>query len=42
MAEAKSKTEKIVLLLNSNAKAKRLMEVWPRVLKLDLEGEKRD
>lgn len=39
MAEAKSRTEKIARLLNSNPKATRLMEVWPRVLKLDLEGE---
>lgn len=41
MAEAKSKTEKIVPLLNASSRAKELMEVWPRVLKLDLEGEEK-
>ena len=41
MAEAKKKTETIVPLLNSSSRAKQLMEVWPRVLQLDLEGEEK-
>ncbi|MDB4443957.1 SCP2 sterol-binding domain-containing protein [bacterium] len=41
MAEAKKKTEEIVPLLNASPKAKKLMEVWPRVVELDLEGEEK-
>jgi len=41
MAEAKNKTEQIVPLLNASPKARKLMEVWPRVVQLDLEGEER-
>ena len=41
MAEAKNKTEQIVSLLNASPKANKLMEVWPRVMELDLEGEEK-
>ena len=41
MAEAKKKTEQIVPLLNASSKANKLMEVWPRVVELDLDGEKK-
>ena len=41
MAEAKSETEKVVPLINSSLRARQLMEVWSRVIKLDLEGEER-
>ena len=41
MAEAKNKTEQIVPLLNASKKARKLMEVWPRVVELNLDGEEK-
>ena len=39
MAEVKDELERIIPLLNTNPKAKEVMDGWPRLIRFELEGE---
>jgi len=41
MTQIKEALKDVIPFLNGNARAKQLMEVWPRVLELGLEGEEK-